>query len=95
VHSPDRCGPALRLIASDLRTGVMLDRLAPSVGPALWRAGQFRAGSQPGVRPTLTSTGLRRQCFHRSAWYPGEVGVPAVKVLGELVVEDSGADLNE
>jgi hypothetical protein len=26
---------------------------------------------------------------------PGEVGVPAVEVVGELVVEDSGADLQQ
>jgi len=45
--------------------------------------------------PNKTSGELHRQCRRRGVWCSGEVGVPAVKVFGELVVEDSGADLNE
>src|SRR5664280_1163400 len=46
-------------------------------------------------RPQPHVRGSRGERLNRGVRCSGEVGVPAVEVVGELVVEDAGADLNE
>ena len=77
--------PLSRIFAGDLHDVTILE------SESFW--GEVVADLSIWGRPQPDARELSRQCRHRSVWCSGEVGVPAVKVVGELVVEDTGADL--
>ena len=57
--------------------------------------GSIPRGVSKWGRPQPHVKGSRGERLNRGVRCSGEVGVPAVEVVGELVVEDAGADLNE
>src|SRR5664279_5845048 len=59
------------------------------------KIGSIPRGVSNWGRPQPHVRGSRGERFNRGVLCSGEVGVPAVEVVGELVVEDAGADLNE